>query len=270
MRQLFIPTVIIALLTAALFRSTYLFQKSALRRLALIILAAVLAVPALLFSSNYILLIPNAEWFIDFHALTAVEITSGLIGAIFGIICASSKLRPNKLNRPVVILSAICCLGLLFAPFAKQIIFSIQFPTLRNEWKNGVCMQTSGNTCVIASTATVMYMLGKKITEPELARKAGVTYEGIETWYYIRALRRLGFEPQFGHLNSLKNTPVPSVVGVKYTSRGHAIAVLSRDEKGIEIGDPMFGRRLYKWSNLPKYYEPNGMCITLCQTSHSH
>lgn len=257
----FPAALIIGVLSFVLFRWLYL-RGSIAARVILVLTGTAMAIPAVLFPSNYVLLIPRAAWFREFHALPGVEVLSGLIGALLGIMFASSRLRPGSLNRSVLMVCTTLAVLLVAAPFGSQLFFRLNYSALGNEWKDGVCLQTSGNTCILASTATVIRTLGGHATEAQLARAAGTSYEGTEMWYYIRAIRKLGYEPYFSHLRSFRKAPVPSVIGVTFSSRGHAVAVLRRDADGVEIGDPRSGRQYYRWDKLPGGYYPDGLCIT--------
>ena len=258
-----IPALIVGALAFILFRQLYLYCSKAIGRAVLIFTALLLAVPAILFASNYVFLVPYAKWFRELHALPGAEISSGLAGGLLGIMFASSKIRPGELNRSVLMLFTTFILILIVTPFHQQLFSCLDYSSLHNEWIDDVCSQTSGYTCLLASTATVVRTLGGNLTEPQLAREAGTTYDGTETWYYIRALRKHGYEPYFRHLRSFKDAPIPSVIGVKYTSRGHAVALLGRDANGVELGDPIRGHHYYKRSELPGGYIPDGLCIKI-------
>lgn len=263
MRCNIIPAFIIGMLAFTLFRQVYLRCSLFIVRVVLIIAAMMLTVPAVLFASNYVLLIPYASWFREFHALPGAEISAGLVGGLLGVMFASAKLRPGPLNRSILLVFTVIVIALILTPFAKQLFFCLDYSSLRNEWLDGVCIQTSGYTCLPASTATVVRTLGGKLTEPQLARAVGTTCDGTEIWYFMRALRKRGYELQFRHLKSFRDAPVPSVVGVEYSSSGHAVALLRRDAGGVELGDPLNGRRYYKWSKLPGGYSPNGFCVVI-------
>lgn len=232
-------------------------------RIGLILVGAFLAVPGLLFVSNYIFLIPYAPWFYNAHTLPGAEMTSGLVGAILGIMFASSQLRPGKLNAPILVVCTLIAAGLLVAPFAKQLLRGVDYSTLENRWEDGICLQTSSYTCVPACTATLIRMQGGKVTERELARAAGTTQTGTETWYMARALKQWGYEPRYHHLRSIKNAPVPSIIGVNLGDIGHVVVLLAKDKNGVTIGEPLRGRRTYNWHAFHECYKLDGTCITI-------
>jgi predicted double-glycine peptidase len=258
-----IPALLIGILAFTLFRLAYIRYSTTGARAGLILTGILLATPAVMFASNYVLLIPCASWFCDWHALPGIESISGLIGALLGIMFASSKLRPGRLNTPILIACVMMALGLLIAPFAKQLCYGVDYSTLEDKWKSGICLQTSSYTCVSACVATLIRMQGGHITEPELARSAGATVTGTEFWYLKRALRKRGYEPQFRNIRSAREAPIPSIVGVTVTGINHVVVLLDKDAEGVTIGEPLRGRREYSWSVFRKCYRPDGTCITI-------
>jgi hypothetical protein len=241
-----------------LFRSLYLRNKAVYLRATLVLAASALAVPAVLFSSNYLLKLPYEVWFINFHSLPGAEALSGLVGALLGVMFASAKLRPNPLNNSILMISTVIAVMLLIAPFGKQILYRPDYSKLENVWKNDVCCQTSSFTCVPASCATVIKILGGNVMEKDLAVEAGTNMRGTEIWYMMRALRKFGYKIEARAAKSLEEIPAPCVLGVKVGNIGHVVAVMSKNDDGIEIGEPLSGmRKHYTWQALGKRYHPS-------------
>lgn len=263
MKANLIPAILTALAAFILFRRLYLVSKTVTVRIILILAGMVLAIPSVLFVSNYMLLIPCADWFVELHSLPGAEITSGLAGALLGVMYASSRLRPGKLNLPILAFFTIFTAGLVITPFAKQVCYGMNYSYLGNRRQDGICLQTSPYTCVPASAATIIRMLGDNVTERELAQAAGTTSRGTEVWYLTRALRKRGYEPDFGIVKSLRQAPVPSVVGVKLGSIGHVVVLLEKNDKGVVIGEPLRGRHEYNWKTFQRLYRPTGTYITI-------
>ncbi len=264
MRINLIPAVLISVVTFVVFRAAYLRWASKPARVGLVLVAAVLMVPGVWFVSNYLLLIPCADWFIEFHALPGVEALSGLVGGMLGIMFASSKLRPDPLNRPVLLVCGALALGLVITPFVKQLFFSVTYyGDLKSEWNDGVCLQSTGYTCVPACCVTVIRLLGGSVTEPELARAAGSCVGGTECWYMKRALRKRGYELTFVNIRKASEAPVHSIVGVKVGSLGHVVVFLDKDKRGVTVGEPLSGRKYYTWSKFQRRYNPERMCFVI-------
>ncbi|MEN6371759.1 MAG: cysteine peptidase family C39 domain-containing protein [Armatimonadota bacterium] len=249
--------VISAVISFTLFRMLYLYTTTKLLRAAIALAAFVLAAPAVLFTSNYLLNIPNEIWFINLRSLPGTEAISGLIGALSGVMFADSKLRPNQLNTPILVFATIITAVMLAAPFAEQLFFRQDYSTLSNEWTNGICRQTSLSTCVPASCATVIKMLGGNVTEKEIASEAGTDKKGTEIWYLMRALRKHGYKIEVYSAKSSKDMPAPCILSIKLGHISHAVVLMSKNSAGPEIGDPLSGQRKhYTWKLFERNYHP--------------
>jgi len=258
-----IPAIAVGILAFVAFRSSYLRWSRIPIRAALVALGLCGAAPAILFASNYTLDIPYARWFHEFHAMPGAEITAGLSTAILGVIYASAKLRPARLNTPILVVSTLIIAILVLTPFAKQVLRAVDYDALGDKWEDGVCIQSTHYTCVPACVATYVRMLGGHFTERELAQAAGTTTTGTEFWYLARALRRRGYEPAYRHVNSIGNAPVPSILGVKIGRTGHVVVLLGKDKDGVTIAEPLRGRRHYSWALFYRFYMPDGSCVTI-------
>jgi len=264
MRANFIPALLLACAFFVAFRAAYLRCSRPLARALIGLIAAALAVPAVLFASNYLLEVPFETWFVEAHSLPGAEISSGLIGAMLGVMFASSQLRPGKLNRPILMFCSALAFGLLIAPFGKQLFFSVDYyDNFKNTWRDGVCVQSGGHTCLPSCCATVLRTLGTRVTEHRMARAMGCTVYGCETWYVRRALRKMGYEPRFSHLKSIRRAPINSILGVKIGSLGHVVVVLAKSERGVTVGEPLIGRMEYTWEKFERHYHPNGFCMVI-------
>ncbi len=269
MKANLVPAIMVGALTLIAFRWCYL-RCSAVAARALLVLGALLAaVPAVLFASNYALCIPYAKWFYELHALPGAEITSGLAAAVQGVMSASARLRPAKLNAPILVVWALITLALVLTPFAKQLLYAVDYDALGDKWQDGVCLQTTKHTCVPACAATYMQLHGWSAKEKALARSCGTTTRGTEMWYLMRALRERGYRPAFTHVRSVKDAPVPSIIGVHIGDIGHVVVLLGKDENGAIVGEPLNGRHRYTWPVLIRRYRPDGTCIVIKKISNS-
>jgi len=149
--------VFITILGFVLFRTLYLRCNRTWMRFALMATSVVVSVPAVLFLCNYMWEVPSGAWFFSFHSLPAIEASSGFVGALLGVMFAHAKLHPHRLNLPVLAASVVVGITLLLVPFGKQLFYTkVEYSSLKDVWKDGVCKQTSGTTCMPASFATVV------------------------------------------------------------------------------------------------------------------
>jgi ABC-type bacteriocin/lantibiotic exporter with double-glycine peptidase domain len=153
------------------------------------------------------------------------------------------------------------------------LFFRQDYSKLENRWENGVCQQTSSSTCVPSSCATVVRMLGGSLTERELAREAGTNRRGTEIWYMMRAMHRHGYEIEARTAESLKDAPVPSILGVKIGGAGHVVVLMSKTDAGPVIGNPFSGPpRRYTWKAFEERYHPSPVCFVIrpVESEQSH
>lgn len=263
MKANLLPAIVTAIICFVMFRSLYYRWANPLARAALIFVSLILATPAVLFASNYVLSLPYAPWFIEAHAIPGAEIGSGCIAALLGVMFSSAKLRPNPLNRPLLIICTILVSLLVFTPFLKQLISHSDYTAQKESWKDGVCMQSTDHTCLPACSATVIHLLGGQVSEQEIARAAGTSNSGTESWYFLRTIRKRGYDAHFSCLTSLRDAPVPSIVGVWVGNIGHVVVLLKKDQQTVTVGDPLLGRKDRTWESFEKRYKPTGTCMTI-------
>lgn len=253
MTSYFSTAILVFVASFILFRGLYLHSKPGLRVLTTIT-ALVFAVPSMLFLSNYILHAPSQSWFYTFHSIPGIEATSGLIGALLGVTSGFIKRYLRLFAIPVLL--ALTCIAaiLVVVPFAKQFIFKLDYSKLHNEWKHGVCKQTSASTCVPASCATVIRTLGGNVTEQELAKAAGTTSRGTEIWYMMRAIRKFGYKIEAHTAKSMKDVQTPAIVGVDGC---HVVVMMSKNDTGPEIGNSLGAKRYrYTWDAFQSNRDP--------------
>lgn len=262
MKEYFLPAIFAAVISFVIFRKAYI-RASIAGRIVLLITAFALATPAILISSNYVLLLPYASWFVELRSIPGTEASSGLIGALLGVMFASASLRPYKFNGSILIVCSVVSVMLLSLPFLSHLYNALDYSTLNDQWAKDICLQTSGYTCVPACFATMIRMQGGNITEKQLAQAMGSSMDGTEVWYLKRGLRKFGYEPKIHHCRSVEKAPVPCILSVVATGIPHVVVLLNKDSNGVVIGEPLRGKRRYKWDIFKKYYRPDGMYMTL-------
>ena len=97
------------------------------------------------------------------------------------------------------------------------------------------------------------------MTESVLATEAYSYRGGTEAWYLARAARSRGCDVEFAFTSGF--TPedgLPAVAGVRLSSVGHFIPILSQQGDRFIVGDPMRGRELLSRDELNQRYEFTG------------
>ncbi len=271
---LFLPTLVGALVLFLLGYQVARVVRSPAATLTWLFLGAVAAVPCLLFVVCYAHLFDNAAWFYSFRAASYSELTASGIGLIAGLAAGLSRrglaARSSPGQRLFARAVGTLCLGLLFVPYAKPVIAPITRP-LRDEWSQGVSLQSSPSTCGPSSAATLLRQFNILVSERDLARECFSYRGGTENWFVARALRRHGLESHY-LISSPEppDLPFPSMAGVQMggaRTGGHFITVLGRQGDRTIIGDPLVGRLVLSPQQLRSRYYFTGFFLIASRPS---
>lgn len=223
---------------------------------------AFLSLPGFSFILYYAHIIQEPAWYVEFRSIPGVEMLSGLSGLIFGALEIRKPLTGKW--RHVISTWTMFRISILavFIPFAKPILLPLTGVALQENWKDGVCIQSTAATCGPCSLATVFKSLGKEATEREIARGAFSGRTGTENWYLIRYARRHGVDARIGYTTDLKSVKPPAILGVKLEGgAGHFITYLGDQDRRRIIGDPLSGRFLLTDEVFHQLYDYAGMAI---------
>jgi hypothetical protein len=246
---LLIPTLLGTLLFCLIGLRISTQENFSLLKLAFIVLAIILSLPAFLSALYYVHVLDRAAWFYAFRAMPYSEILASGIGFGLGLLLGGFRrkdsLQYSSRTSIATFMLVLLCSGLLLVPYLKPIIAPLQVP-LKSRWSQDVCLQSTSATCGPCSAATLLKQFGVEATESELARECFTYRGGTENWYVVRALQRRGL-----HARTVVGPPEPPVLpvsaiaGVRLGSAsggGHFIAILSRKGNRTVVGDPLVGR----------------------------
>jgi hypothetical protein len=117
-------------------------------------MAVLLTMPALAFTAYYLHLVKDTPTYISLRSLPGIEVMSGGIGLLAGLLTRSLKL-PHRWKW----LPAFLCAGLLLAPFLKPLLLPVTLQgQFQDRWSDGVCLQSGNSTCGPASLNTLLAM----------------------------------------------------------------------------------------------------------------
>jgi hypothetical protein len=133
---------------------------------------------------------------------------------------------------------------------------------------NGIVMQTTPYTCAPSTIATLARYTKK---DPNFTEKAAIALTktnrfGTTTLAEIRALKKLGLNPQYHHnltVDDLISLGHPALLHVKEknkTGKGlrfsHAVAYIAADpaRKLVLIGNPLYGLQIKAFDELDQYW----------------
>jgi hypothetical protein len=241
-------------LSVVAFQLTYLGlrPRSFQVRLVAAIVAALAAIPALLFAAYYLHVLPERSWFYTLRSWTGSELLVLFLGCAGGAMAA-------LLPRWLLALPFFGTVILGVVPYVKPILGPIPDQTFTNQWRGDVCLQSTASTCGPASLCTVLRKLGVDSSERDAARAAFSYSGGTEAWYLARYARRKGCTVhfQFGE-TLLPSTFLPAVVGVRLGGVGHFIAVLEMDGEMVTLADPLLGKQHIPFVQFQKQYAFTG------------
>lgn len=270
----------VTLLTLGLFGLSFRFASRSTHHRALLWnagIAAMSAIPGLLFTLYYTHLFDRAVWFYELRALPYSEFLAAGLGWTAGTIAGRMNREVSRkfsagFVRTLQSFLLLIVLLVLWAPYAKPIIAPLR-GLQAARWSNGVCLQSTPATCGPASAATLLAYWGRTASERELALECFTYGSGTENWYLVRALRRRGLQVRY-QLRSPGQTrlPSPAIVGTEYRGKGgsgHFITVLGQQEGCYLIGDPLVGRLLLTPEELRQRYYLTGFFLVATDPRHS-
>ena len=170
-----------------------------------------------------------------------------------GIFSALIQLQTNKRKPARDAFSRhngiVLTIFLLLPVYINPILFPIKTP-FANEWKDGICLQTTGESCGPACVATILRMHGIETAEEKVSREVFCSERGSEMWMLGRYLEKNGLNVELVHCSSKPfDPPVPSLAGVGLGGKdgiSHAIIILDKTKDSFTIVDPQTGR--FVWS----------------------
>ena len=217
-------------------------------RVPLTVLAIVASIPGASLAAYYAHVIPEASWYYQFRSLPGSEFSVIVLGVTGALIA-------TLLPRILLIFPLLGVAAFSLAPFVKPLVGPLSIDEMKDEWRDNVCLQSTPSTCGAASTATVLNYLGASTKESDLAIEAHSYQSGTEAWYLARVARSRGFDASFDFQSGfLPEGGLPAVVGVKFGSFGHFIAILAQTGDRFIVGDPLRGREELSQEELEGRY----------------
>jgi predicted double-glycine peptidase len=174
-----------------------------------------------------------------------------------------SHLVPRR-NRRAVLITVV----ILFLVVVQQTYWHLEKPPIygyKGTMVDGVCRQSSFETCGAAAMTTLLNAMGIRATEGEMAGlsmtapRAGVSPHqaayGLE-----KKLRQLGRPERVTlmvpELNDLRHLPKPFLAGIKFSDRtNQMVCVLETNEEFLVVGDPISsGRKKWPWKRFEEFW----------------
>jgi hypothetical protein len=175
----------------------------------------------------------------------------------------ASHLVTSRYRRVILVM-----VFMLVLVVARQSSWHLSVPDIydyKGTIVDGVCRQTSYETCGAASMVTLLNSKGIPTTEGEMA-KLSMTAPGIglspqlAAYGLRRKLRQLGRSEHIAikvpELKDLHKLPKPFLAGIKLSSwTNHMVCVLETTQESLIVGDPIsVGRKKWSWENFMKMW----------------
>ena len=156
-----------------------------------------LAIPGIVFALYYFKIFGEPIWLYEFRSAPFSELIASGAGFLAGLL--NGKLAPNEKFRRIAgrpFFAGALVIGLII-PYLKPIVLRPRWNEFRNNWSDGVCLQSSESSCGPACVTTLLRLRGQTVTEQEIARACFTSRTGTENWYLARTLRERGLSVQF-------------------------------------------------------------------------
>jgi predicted double-glycine peptidase len=174
-----------------------------------------------------------------------------------------SQLVPRR-NRRAVLITVV----ILFLVVVQLTFWHLGKPPIygyKGTMVDGVCRQSSFETCGAAAMTTLLNAMGIKATEGEMAGLSmtapGAGVSPHQAAYGLqRKLRQLG-RPEHvvlmvPELKELQNITKPFLAGIKFSHRtNQMVCVLETNEEFLVVGDPVSsGRKKWPWKRFEEFW----------------
>ncbi len=195
----------------------------------------------------------------------------------------------NRVPPPTI--RRVAIVSLLFGASAYAVYFPFrgQVPECSDTWEDGVCRQSTYDTCSAAAAATLLRMHKIETTEKEMAElcitRKGTSWLGL---YRGMKLKTAGTDWDVEVFSTdadeiLKNQSFPAIVFMRLTAQvadrnpeyeaggwivgtSHSTVLMEMNSVGMCLmGDPSVGRELLRFEDFKQLYEGRGIRLVRVQ-----
>ncbi|MBN1902380.1 hypothetical protein JW926_13730 [Candidatus Sumerlaeota bacterium] len=186
-----------------------------------------------------------------------VEYTSFFVG-IFSAMAQRWINNRYKIRGEFSRHNGLVFLIILMLPlYLYPIIYPVETRFL-DRWKDGVCLQSSPESCGPACVATMLRYYDIIKTEAEIAPRAYLSKMGTDIWHLARYLRRNDLKVTILPIDEYpEDLPVPCLAMVAQENAqgfNHCIVIFNKTKDAYTIGDPQYGLFTWQKSRVFKQY----------------
>lgn len=254
---LFIPAILIGWLLFGIAYAIGGRKRSTAVGIALALVAALAAIPGVLFLCYFLHWFDSCVWYCEFRSVPGTELLAGGLGFAGGLVARGCG-RVRWFRLPAVAVLLLCTTGAIFVPHSKPFILPPKLERLDDSREGLVCMQSTGFSCGPACATTLLRLHGIPASERELARDCFTYGRGTENWYIARALRERGLRVTVFTRMPPDGVPAPCIAGVDLHGGGHYIVVLEDLGDAYRTADPLVGESVWPKSTISNCYKFTG------------
>ncbi len=193
--------------------------------------------------------------------VACVELTGLFVPASMLFLLAARRVPRASDGRALRLLVGICLV--YFLRVGWWMIRSSGPEIGETRMEGGVCLQSTGYTCVAASCVTVLRARGIDASEAEMARLSRTEVNGGATdsravWALETALTGTDWRVDYRvtDLAGLAAAPKPCMAQIGWGFfMAHMVAVMDVEEETVVLGDPLSGVRRVKASEFEKTWK---------------
>lgn len=218
--------------------------------------------------SLIVLIIPvfiTPAWIIEFKAVRWIELVTVFVGLFTGFIINVVRLKSSGILDKYKKYFYMISLLILIPQYINYFPIMINYEDFKDEWKNGVCMQSKGFTCAPSCMATVYNYFGQKRTEAEMTKALYTSRSGTGLSQVLRYAREQGMKVTCKVSKELKDVSAPAILEVEVIGIGHVVVYLGMNGDKYIIGDPLEGRIEISKNQLLDKYKFKGLLLEFAQ-----
>lgn len=214
--------------------------------------------------SLVVLLLPvfyTPAWMIEFKAIRGVELLTVFVALFIGFAVNEMSIKNgivlNKYKKYFYMISIF----ILIPQYINYFPILVDYDNFKDEWIDGVCIQSEDFTCAPSCMATVYNFFGQKKTEVEMAKSLHTSRSGTSLSQVLRYARQNKMGVRCKVSKELDYISVPAILEVEVSGIGHVVVYLGMNGGKYIIGDPLVGRIEISKEQLLNDYKFGGVLL---------
>lgn len=222
-----------------------------------------LSLPSLIVLIVPVFIVP--VWIVELKAVKWIELITVFVGLFTGFIINEIKAKNNGIWDKYKKYFYMISLLILIPQYINYFPILVNYEGFKDDWRDGVCMQSENFTCAPSCMATVYGYFGEKRTEAEMAKALYTSRSGTSLSQILRYAREQGIKVNCKVSKDLKGISAPAILDVEVIGIGHVVVYLGMNGDKIIIGDPLEGKIEMSKDQLLNKYKFEGVLLEFTQ-----